>query len=151
MIGKLEHRCQVLMRKNFHRDGWKGAIMHLIVQTDTAPAAIGPYSQGIVAGDLIFVSGQLGLDSQTGEMKGPDLSSQARQALTNLKAVLEAAQSNLQQVTAVDVYLLDMNDFAEFNGIYETFFGSHKPARAVVGVAALPKNGRIEIKCVAHR
>jgi 2-iminobutanoate/2-iminopropanoate deaminase len=125
--------------------------MHQAIQTEAAPAAIGPYSQGIVAGPLVFVSGQLGLDPQTGEMKGADLVAQANQALSNLKAVLEAAGCGVRHVTAVDVFLVDMNDFAEFNGIYETFFIDHKPARAVVAVRALPKNGLVEIKCIASR
>ena len=125
--------------------------MHLIIQTKEAPAAIGPYSQGIVAGDLVFVSGQLGLDPDTGEMKGTDLHAQARQALSNLQAVLKAAECDLSHVTAVDVYLTDMSNFAEFNTIYESYFDTHKPARAVVGVKSLPKNGLVEIKCMAHR
>ena len=125
--------------------------MHTVVKTDKAPAAIGPYSQGIIAGNLVFVSGQLGLDPQTGEMKGPDLASQATQALANLKAVLVSADCDIQHVTAVDVFLADMNDFAEFNAIYETVFDHHKPARAVVAVKTLPKNGLVEIKCVASR
>ncbi len=122
-----------------------------IVQTRTAPAAIGPYSQAVEAGDLVFVSGQLGLDPQTIEFVGEDLASQARQALANLKAILLASGCGLYHVVAVDVFLVDMDDFAEFNGIYEDFFGPHKPARAVVAVKTLPKNGRIEIKCVAYR
>ena len=125
--------------------------MHLIIQTREAPKAIGPYSQGIVAGNLVFVSGQLGLDPQTGELPGPDLADQARQALANLKAVLAAGKCNLGHVVSVDVYLVDMNDFAAFNTIYEEFFQDHKPARAVVAVKALPKNGRVEIKCMACR
>ena len=125
--------------------------MHSTIQTQAAPAAIGPYSQAVVAGDMVFASGQLGLDPQTGEMKGADLATQAQQALTNLKAVLEAADCGIDHVTAVDVYLVDINDFAEFNAIYETFFDSHKPARAVVAVKALPKNGLVEIKCIARR
>ena len=129
----------------------KGGYMHLIIQSKEAPAAIGPYSQAIVAGDLVFVSGQLGLDPETGELKGADLDSQARQALSNLKAVLKAAECDLSHVTAVDVYLTDMGAFAEFNAIYESYFDTHKPARAVVGVKSLPKNGLVEIKCLAHR
>lgn len=119
------------------------------IQTNQAPAAIGPYSQGIAAGGLVFVSGQLGLDPQSGEFAGPDLAAQARQALANVKVILEAAGCRLTQVAAVDVFLIDMADFAEFNGIYEAFFGSHKPARAVVAVKTLPKNARVEIKCLA--
>ena len=121
------------------------------IQTKTAPAAIGPYAQGIEAGNLVFVSGQLGLDPTTGDMAGDDLSAQARQALTNLKAVLLAGGCGLYQVAAVDVYLIDMEDFTAFNAIYEEFFSDHKPARAVVAVKALPKNARIEIKCIACR
>lgn len=125
--------------------------MHSVIQTESAPAAIGPYSQGIAAGDWVFVSGQLGLDPKTGELVSGDLAGQARQALNNLKAVLEAANCTLPNVTAVDVYLFDIDDFAEFNAIYETFFDKHKPARAVVAVKALPKSALIEIKCVAKR
>jgi len=129
----------------------KGGTMFSIIQTQAAPAAIGPYSQGIVAGGLVFVSGQLGLDPQTGDLKGQDLNAQARQALANLEAILMAADCGLSQVAAVDVYLTDMNDFSAFNAIYEEFFGSHKPARAVVAVKALPKNAIIEVKCMAWR
>jgi 2-iminobutanoate/2-iminopropanoate deaminase len=121
------------------------------IQTKEAPAAIGPYSQAIVAGDLVFVSGQIGLDPLTGELKGPDLAAQARQALFNLGAILKAAGGRLDRVAAVDVYLTDMNDFTAFNAIYEEFFGSHRPARAVVAVKELPKQAIIEIKCIALR
>ena len=121
------------------------------IQTEDAPAAIGPYAQGIQAGNLAFISGQLGLDPATGELAGADLASQAHRALHNMKAVLTAAGCQLTDVAAVDVYLIDMDDFIDFNGIYETFFGEHKPARAVVAVKALPKAGRIEIKCTAYR
>ncbi|MFZ0613169.1 MAG: Rid family detoxifying hydrolase [Desulfobacterales bacterium] len=120
------------------------------VQTDQAPAAIGPYVQAIAAGPLRFVSGQLGLNPKTGEMAGPDLASQARQALQNLKEIVVAAGCGLDQVAAVDVFLTDMGGFAEFNRIYEEFFTHHRPARAVVEVSALPKGGLVEVKCVAY-
>ncbi len=123
--------------------------MPSVIQTAAAPAAIGPYSQGIAAGGMVFVSGQLGLDPETGALSGTDLASQAKQALANLAAVLQAAGCKLGDVAAVDVFLTDMEDFLAFNGIYEAFFGDHKPARAVVAVKALPKGGRIEIKCIA--
>ncbi|MFZ0726617.1 MAG: Rid family detoxifying hydrolase [Desulfobacterales bacterium] len=119
-------------------------------QTDQAPAAIGPYVQAIAAGPLRFVSGQLGLNPKTGEMAGPDLASQARQALQNLKEIVAAAGCGLDQVTAVDVFLTDMGGFAEFNRVYEEFFTRHRPARAVVEVGALPKGGLVEVKCVAY-
>ncbi len=120
-----------------------------VIQTDKAPAAIGPYSQGIAAGSLVFVSGQLGMRPETGELVGDSVDTQARQALENLSQVLSAAGVGLNQVVAVDVFLTDMDDFMTFNGVYERFFGDHKPARAVVAVRALPKGGCVEIKCVA--
>ena len=119
------------------------------IQTDKAPAAIGPYSQAVSAGPFLFVSGQLGLIPETGEMAGPDLASQARQALTNLRKILEAGGTSLSKVAAVDVFLADIEDFAEFNGIYQDFFSQDKPARAVVAVKGLPKNALVEIKCIA--
>jgi 2-iminobutanoate/2-iminopropanoate deaminase len=120
------------------------------VQTDKAPAAIGPYVQAIVAGPLRFVSGQLGLNPETGELAGTDLASQARQALQNLKQIVVAAGCALDEVAAVDVFLTDMGKFAEFNRIYEEFFTSHRPARAVVEVSALPKGALVEVKCLAY-
>ncbi|MFZ5573523.1 MAG: RidA family protein [Thermodesulfobacteriota bacterium] len=120
-----------------------------IVQTTSAPAAIGPYSQGIAAGEFLFVSGQLGLAPASGELAGPEFGQQARQALANLGAILAAGGSGLDQVVAVDVYLTDMEKFTEFNGIYAEFFGDHKPARAVVEVSRLPRNALVEIKCTA--
>ena len=120
------------------------------IKTDKAPAAIGPYSQGISAGSLHFVSGQLGLDPARGELVGEGLAAQAKQALANMKAIVEAAGCSLNQVVAVDVFLTNMGDFVEFNGIYEAFFEGHKPARAVVEVAGLPKGACIEIKCIVN-
>ena len=122
-----------------------------VIQTDKAPAAIGPYSQGIAAGSMVFVSGQLGMHPETGELVGDTVETQARQALDNLGQVLAAAGAALEQVVAVDVFLTDMMDFGVFNGIYERYFGSHKPARAVVAVRALPKAACVEVKCVAVR
>ena len=120
------------------------------INTDKAPAAIGPYSQGISAGSFHFVSGQLGMAPATGELVGEDLAGQAKQALANLKAIVEAAGCSLNQVVAVDVFLTNMGDFVEFNGIYEAFFEGHKPARAVVEVAGLPKGACVEIKCIIN-
>ena len=121
------------------------------IQTEKAPAAIGPYVQATAAAGWLFVSGQLGLDPRTGELAGDSLAAQARQALTNVSEVLRAGGCDLMDVTAVDVFLTDMEDFAEFNGIYAQFFNSWKPARAVVAVKALPKGACVEIKCVACR
>jgi 2-iminobutanoate/2-iminopropanoate deaminase len=119
------------------------------IQTDQAPAAIGPYSQGRAGAGMVFVSGQLGLDPVSGELKGTDLEAQALQALSNLRSVLRAGGCELTDVAAVDVFLTNMGDFMAFNQIYQSFFGEHKPARAVVAVKALPKDGRVEIKCMA--
>ncbi len=121
------------------------------IQTDKAPAAIGPYSQAVVAGPLLFVSGQLGMKPETGELVAPDLSSQARQALQNLKNIVAAGGLELTDVVAVDVFLTDMGNFADFNTIYQEYFSEHRPARAVVAVAALPKGACVEIKCIAYR
>lgn len=119
------------------------------VQTDKAPAAIGPYSQAIVAGSLVFVSGQLGLKPGAGELVDGGFEGQSRQALENLRNILEAAGCGLKDVASVDVFLTDMSQFAVFNRIYEEFFSGHKPARAVVEVKGLPKNALVEVKCAA--
>jgi 2-iminobutanoate/2-iminopropanoate deaminase len=121
------------------------------VQTPNAPAAIGPYSQAIVSEPFVFVSGQLGLIPATGELAGPDIIAQATQALENMRQILLASGSDLNQVVSVDVYLTHMGNFSTFNGIYQQFFSDHRPARAAVEVSALPKGGCIEIKCMAVR
>jgi 2-iminobutanoate/2-iminopropanoate deaminase len=120
-----------------------------VVQTDRAPAAIGPYSQGIAAAPWLFVSGQLGIQPETGELVSPDFAPQARQALENLRQIVLAAGSYLNQVTAVDVFVTNIENFAEFNKIYTEYFSEHRPARAVVEVSALPKGACVEIKCIA--
>lgn len=116
--------------------------------TEKAPAAIGPYSQAMTVGEFVFVSGQLGLDPSTMELR-QDLESQTRQALENLKAILEASGSTLGAVASVDIFLTDMADFATVNTIYGEYFSDHKPARACVAVAGLPKGGLVEIRCTA--
>ena len=120
-----------------------------VIQTNEAPAAIGPYSQAIRVGSWVFVSGQIGLSPKTGDMVGEGFEGQARQALDNMKSVLKAAGLTLKDVASVDVFLTDMGQFAIFNGIYQEYFSEHKPARAVVEVKGLPKWARVEIKCVA--
>lgn len=121
-----------------------------IVQTKNAPAAIGPYSQGVAAGSFLFVSGQLGMDPESGELSGPDIAGQARRALENLRQIVLAAGSDLNHVVAVDVFLTDMGNFAEFNEIYKEYFVEHRPARAVVEVSALPRGACVEIKCIVN-
>ena len=119
------------------------------IASPTAPKAVGPYSQAMVAGGFAFCSGQLGLDPATGQFVAPDTAGQARQVLRNLSAVLEAAGSGMRQVVKTTVFLADMNDFAAMNAEYEKAFGAHKPARSTVEVKRLPKDARIEIECIA--
>lgn len=122
---------------------------HRIIQTDRAPAAIGPYSQGVSVGDWLFISGQLGMVPETGIIVDADFAAQTRQALENIRQILLAGGCDLADVVSVDVFLQDLDNFADFNAVYEAFFSAHRPARAVVEVSALPKNADIEIKCIA--
>ena len=119
-----------------------------IVSTEKAPAAIGPYSQAVVAGGFVFASGQLGIDPETGEL-AEGIESQTRRALLNLKAVLEAAGSSLEKVVRVGVFLKDIGDFPKMNAVYAEFFGQDPPARSTVQVAALPKGALVEIDAIA--
>lgn len=118
------------------------------ISTDSAPKAIGPYSQGISAGDLVFVSGQTPIDPATGSLVPGDAAVQARRCLENLKAVLEAGGSSLEHVVKTTVFLIDMADFKAMNGVYAEFFGSTPPARSTVAVAGLPLGARVEIEAV---
>jgi len=121
-----------------------------IISTDQAPAAIGPYSQGVVAeGSLIFTAGQIPINPKTGELVRGDIQTQSRQVLDNLKAVLEASGAGLENVVKTTVFLSDMNDFAAMNEIYAEYFPQNPPARSAVQVARLPKDVRIEVECVA--
>ena len=121
-----------------------------VIQTDRAPAAIGPYSQGITVAPLLFVSGQLGIQPETGELVSSDFKLQTRQALENLLQIVLAAGYNLNHVVAVDVFVTDMSNFIAFNAIYAEYFSEHRPARAVVEVSRLPKDACVEIKCIAY-
>ena len=119
------------------------------IQTDAAPAAIGPYSQAIRTGDLLFCSGQIPLEPSTGELVKDDIEGQARRCLENLSAVAEAAGGSLANAVRCTVYLTDMNDFARVNEVYGSFFeGAEPPARVAVGVAALPKGADVEIDAI---
>lgn len=122
-----------------------------VVSTDQAPRAIGPYSQAIVTGDLVFTAGQIALDPGTMELVGGDVAAQTDRVLKNVAAVLEAAGSSLGHVIKTTVYLLDMTDFAKMNEVYTRHFGDHRPARSTVAVAGLPKQARVEIDMIAVR
>ena len=121
----------------------------IVVATDKAPAAVGPYSQGIQVGNLVFTAGQLGMNPATGKLVEGGIEAQTRQALTNLSAVLEAAGASLAHVVKVTVFLQDMGDFQAMNGVYAQFFTTDPPARSAVEVAALPLGGLVEIEAVA--
>lgn len=119
------------------------------VTTENAPGAIGPYSQAIKAGGLVFCSGQIPIDPATGEFVSDLVSEQTEQVLRNLSEVLTAAGTSLNNVVKTTVFLSDMNDFAEMNEVYGRFFNENKPARATVQAARLPRDARVEIDCIA--
>lgn len=120
------------------------------VATDGAPRAIGPYSQGIVSGGLVFTAGQIGLAPATGELVAGGIAEQTARALENLRAILEAAGSAMPRVVKTTVFLADMADFTEMNAVYTEAFGEHRPARSTVAVKALPRGARVEIEAVAE-
>jgi 2-iminobutanoate/2-iminopropanoate deaminase len=118
------------------------------VSTKAAPAAIGPYSQGIVCGNLLFVSGQLPIDPSSGELVSGSIEEKTRQVLSNIRGIAEAAGAGLQDVVKTTVFLKDMNDFGAMNGVYSEYFPDTPPARAAIQVAALPKDADIEIEAI---
>jgi 2-iminobutanoate/2-iminopropanoate deaminase len=121
----------------------------VVVKTDKAPQAIGPYSVAIRYGELVFTSGQIALDPQNGNLVAGGIEAETRQVLTNLKNVLEAAGSGLDKVVKTTVFLRDMNDFGKMNPIYGEFFTANPPARTTVQIAALPKGAAIEVDAIA--
>jgi len=124
--------------------------MKHVLSTEKAPAAIGPYSQGISAAGLTFVSGQLPVDPATGAMP-EDAASQAKQSLTNVSAILESNGCSMDDIVKTTVFLVDMGDFAAVNEVYKTFFGESFPARSCVAVKELPKGAKVEIEVVAGK
>ena len=124
--------------------------MKEIISTTNAPAAIGPYSQAIQIGDLLFVSGQVPIDPSTGAIVEGDVKAQAQQSLNNLKAILNAAGTNMGAVVKTTVFLADMNDFAAMNEVYAQFFQEPFPARSAVQAARLPKDAKVEIEAIAQ-
>ena len=120
------------------------------IQTNGAPAALGPYSQGIRSGDLVFCSGQLGLDPATGELAA-GIEAQTERSLRNLQSVLDAAGLGFDDVVKTTIFLADVNDFATVNAVYARFMADPPPARSTIGVGALPKGGLVEIEAIARR
>ena len=121
------------------------------IQTEKAPAAIGPYSQAVQVGNIIYFSGQIPLDPKTMQIVDGGIAEQTKQVLQNIASMLEAARISKERVLKTTIFLTDMNDFSTFNTMYEDFFGKHKPARSTVQVAALPKGALIEIEMIGHR
>jgi 2-iminobutanoate/2-iminopropanoate deaminase len=128
----------------------KATAMKEIIQTESAPKAIGPYSQAVTHGGLIYCSGQIGLDPATMDFAGDTVDAQAEQVMKNLSAVLEAAGSGFDKVIKCTIFLADMGDFATVNAIYGRYFTQNPPARETVAVKTLPKNGLVEIGCIAY-
>jgi len=123
--------------------------MREIVSTDKAPGAIGPYSQAIKTGGMVYCSGQIPIDPVTGEFVSNDIAEQTEQVLKNLAAVLEAGGTSLGNVVKTTVFLADMSDFAAMNEVYARYFNENKPARATVQAARLPRDAKVEIECIA--
>ena len=127
-----------------------GQAKRRVVSTEAAPAAIGPYSQGIVCGNLLFVSGQLPIDPASGGLVSGSIEKKTRQVLGNVRAIAEAAGAGLEDVVKTTVFLKDMKEFKAVNTVYAEFFPATPPARAAIQVAALPKDADIEIEAVVH-
>lgn len=124
--------------------------MKRILSTQNAPQAIGPYSQGVVAGNLLFLSGQIPIDPSKGEITATDVEGQTRQVLNNIKAILESDGRTMDQIVKTTVYLKDIGDFVKMNDVYRQFFSEgNYPARSAVQVAALPKDAMVEIEVIA--
>lgn len=123
--------------------------MKKIIKTEKAPAPVGPYNQAVICGGFVFSAGQIAINPETGQLLTGGVEEQTRQALQNLKAVLEAAGSDLSRVVKTTVFLKDMNDFGAMNNVYGEFFSQNSPARSAVEVARLPKDVAVEIECIA--
>lgn len=123
--------------------------MSQVIHTQQAPAAIGPYSQAIKAGSMLFVSGQLPIDPQTGNLVTGSITEQTERIMMNIQAILTAGGASLANIVKTSIFLADLNDFAEVNAAYGRYFPANPPARSTVQVARLPKEGRVEIECIA--
>jgi 2-iminobutanoate/2-iminopropanoate deaminase len=132
--------------------GWRRVVMGIEkVQSGAAPRAIGPYSQAIASGGWLFVSGQIGLDPDSGALVAGGFAAEVRRAIQNLAAIVTAGGAGLEQVVRVTVYLTDLERFAEMNAIYEEYFGASRPARSTVGVSSLPRGAVFEIDAIVRR
>jgi len=129
----------------------QGKDSKFVVKTKNAPEAIGPYSQGVMKGKTLYLSGQIAINPETGEMVNSSIEAETAQVMENLKAVLKKADMRFSNVLNVTVYLADLNDYQKFNEVYATYFKSGFPARATVEVSKLPKNARIEIAMIAKK
>ncbi len=126
--------------------------MKKVINTPNAPAPIGPYSQAVLIGDLLYTSGQIAINPKTGDLKTEDITTETIQVMENLKAILEAAGMNFSSVVKTSIFITDMNDFAKINAAYGSYFtDSYAPARETVQVAALPKNVHVEISMTAKK
>lgn len=125
--------------------------MKKIIKTDNAPSPIGPYSQAVVAGNMLFISGQIGVDVKTQEYTPADVEAEARLVMTNIKAILDAAGFDFSHVVKSTIFLKDMNDFSKVNAVYGSYFTSDFPARECVQVAVLPRNCKVEISCICYK
>lgn len=124
-------------------------MMHSAIHSPNAPAAIGPYSQGVKAGKTLYISGQLPIDPSTGQFSGTDISSQTRQSLNNIRNILKEAGADMSNVVKTTVFLANIADFSAMNDVYAQFFSAPYPARAAFQVACLPKEALVEIDCIA--
>lgn len=124
--------------------------MRSAIKTDSAPAAVGPYSQAVRAGRWLFVSGQIALDPATGALVDGDIAAQTRQVMLNIGAVLAAAGSSFEDVVKTTVYLADLDDFSAMNEVYGSFFAAPAPARATIEASRLPRNAKVEIEAIAR-
>ncbi len=122
-----------------------------IIHTDQAPKALGPYSQAVQYGDMLFASGSLGIDPATGKLVDGDVSAQTRQAMKNLQAILEAAQMSMANALKATIYMVDLADYPAVNEVYASFFEQDPPARVAVQVSKLPANGMVEIDLIAGK
>lgn len=125
--------------------------MRKIIETQSAPAAIGPYSQAVMIDSFLYASGQLGINPQTGNLEGDTIQSQTKQSLSNIKAILAEAEMDFSNVVKTTVFLSDIALFADFNVVYSEAFPNNAPARSCVAVKGLPKNALVEIEVIAHK